>query len=73
MVLWFLNFFIWDGVVGIYVEDLFVWLRFCCCGLVCGLLLMLVRECVDNCYMWLVWLVLNWNFDVIVLYDCIGG
>lgn len=28
MALWFLNFSTWDGVAGIYVEDLFVWPRF---------------------------------------------
>ncbi|CMK10629.1 N-acetyltransferase Ats1 [Mycobacterium tuberculosis] len=73
MALWFLNFSTWDGVAGIYVEDLFVWPRFRRRGLARGLLSTLARECVDNRYTRLAWSVLNWNSDAIALYDRIGG
>lgn len=73
MALWFLNFSTWDGVDGIYLEDLFVRLQFRRLGLARGLLTALAKECVDNGYTRLSWAVLNWNTDAITLYDAIGG
>ncbi|OSC43313.1 GNAT family N-acetyltransferase [Mycobacterium decipiens] len=73
MALWFLNFSTWDGVPGIYVEDLFVWPRFRRRGLARGLLSTLAGECLENGYTRLSWAVLNWNSDAIALYDRIGG
>ena len=68
MALWFLNFSTWDGVEGIYLEDLYVRPQFRRLGLARGLLAALARECVDNNYTRLSWAVLNWNTDAIALY-----
>ena len=73
MALWFLNFSTWDGVAGIYVEDLFVRPGFRRRGLARALLSVLATECVDNGYTRLSWAVLNWNSDAIALYDGVGG
>lgn len=73
MALWLLNFSTWDGVAGIYLEDLYVRRAFRRRGLGRGLLAALARECVDNGYTRLAWAVLNWNVDAIALYDGVGG
>jgi GNAT superfamily N-acetyltransferase len=71
--LWFRNFSTWDGVAGIYLEDLYVRPRFRRLGLARGMLAALARECVENGYTRLSWAVLNWNVDAIALYDSVGG
>ena len=73
MALWFLNFSTWDGVEGIYLEDLFVRHRFRRLGLARELLAALAKECVDNHYTRLCWAVLDWNTDAITLYDAVGA
>ena len=73
MALWFLNFSTWDGVAGIYLEDLFVRPRFRRRGLARALLAALAGECLDNGYTRLSWAVLNWNTDAIALYDGVGA
>jgi len=73
MALWFLSFSTWDGVAGIYLEDLFVRARFRRRGLARALLSELARECRDNGYTRLSWAVLNWNVDAIALYDGVGA
>jgi GNAT superfamily N-acetyltransferase len=73
MALWFLSFSTWDGVAGIYVEDLFVRNRFRRRGLARKLLATLAAECVDRGYTRLSWAVLNWNANAIALYDGIGA
>jgi GNAT superfamily N-acetyltransferase len=73
MALWFLNFSTWDGVAGIFLEDLFVRPKFRRRGLARGLLAALAAECRDNGYTRLSWAVLNWNSDAIALYDGIGA
>jgi GNAT superfamily N-acetyltransferase len=73
MALWFLNFSTWDGVAGIFLEDLFVWPKFRRRGLARALLAALAAECRDNGYTRLSWAVLNWNSDAIALYDGIGA
>ena len=73
MALWFLSFSTWDGVAGIYLEDLFVRPRFRRRGLARALLAALAGECLDNRYTRLSWAVLNWNSDAIALYDGIGA
>jgi GNAT superfamily N-acetyltransferase len=73
MALWFLNFSTWDGVGGIYLEDLFVQPDFRRLGLARSLLSALARECVDNGYTRLSWAVLDWNTDAIALYESVGG
>ncbi|BBZ10100.1 GNAT family N-acetyltransferase [Mycobacterium branderi] len=71
--LWFLNFSTWDGVAGIYLEDLYVRPEYRRRGLARALLSALARECLDNGYSRLSWAVLNWNTDAIALYEGIGG
>lgn len=73
MALWFVNFSTWDGVAGIYLEDLFVRPGFRRRGLGRGLLAALAGECLQRGYTRLSWAVLNWNADAITLYDGIGG
>jgi GNAT superfamily N-acetyltransferase len=73
MALWFLNFSTWDGVEGIFLEDLFVRQQFRRLGLARALLTALARECVDNGYTRLAWAVLNWNTDAIALYESVGA
>ena len=73
MALWFINFSTWDGVAGIYVEDLFVRPRFRRRGLARALLAALAGKCLNNGYTRLSWAVLNWNADAIALYDGVGG
>ncbi|MGV9797273.1 N-acetyltransferase family protein [Mycobacterium sp. NPDC003449] len=70
---WFLNFSTWDGVAGIYLEDLFVRPAFRRRGLARKLLATLADECVRNGYSRLQWAVLNWNVNAIALYDAVGG
>ncbi|AFM16202.1 sortase-like acyltransferase [Mycolicibacterium chubuense NBB4] len=71
--LWFRNFSTWDGVAGIYLEDLFVRPDFRRRGLARRLLATLARECVEHGYSRLTWAVLDWNVDAIALYDSVGG
>lgn len=73
MALWFVNFSTWDGVAGIYLEDLFVRAGFRRRGLGRALLAALAGECLQRGYTRLSWAVLNWNADAITLYDGIGG
>lgn len=73
MALWFLNFSTWDGVPGIFLEDLFVWPEFRRRGLARALLATLAAECRDNGYTRLSWAVLNWNIYAIGLYDGVGA
>lgn len=71
--LWFRNFSTWDGVAGIYLEDLFVRPAFRRRGLARKLLATLAGECVENGYTRLSWAVLDWNANAIALYDAVGG
>lgn len=71
--LWFLNFSTWDGVPGVYLEDLYVRPRFRRRGLARRLLATLAAECVQHGYTRLSWAVLDWNVNAIAFYDGIGG
>jgi GNAT superfamily N-acetyltransferase len=71
--LWFRNFSTWDGVAGVYLEDLFVRQAFRRRGLARMMLATLARECLDNGYSRLSWAVLDWNVNAIALYDAVGG
>ena len=71
--LWFRNFSTWDGVGGIYLEDLFVRPQFRRRGLARKLLATLAHECVEHGYTRLSWAVLDWNVNAIALYDNVGG
>ena len=73
MALWFRNFSTWDGVGGIYLEDLFVRPQFRRRGLARKLLATLAQECVERGFTRLSWAVLDWNVNAIALYDRVGG
>ncbi|SCE96981.1 Acetyltransferase (GNAT) family protein [Micromonospora chaiyaphumensis] len=59
--LWFLNFSTWEGVHGVYLEDLYV--RPAARGTGAGRLLLatLAAICVERGYRRLEWWMLNWN------------
>lgn len=71
--LWFLNFSTWDGVHGIYLEDLYVTPEQRGNGLGRKLLETLAQECVDKGYTRLQWWVLNWNEPSIGFYKSLGA
>jgi GNAT superfamily N-acetyltransferase len=59
--LWFLNYSTWEGVHGVYLEDIYI--RPVARGTGAGRLLKeaLARICVDRGYRRLDWVVLSWN------------
>ncbi len=61
MMLWFRNFSTWEGVPGIYLEDLYVRPPARGTGLGRALLATLARLCVESGYPRLEWWVLHWN------------
>jgi GNAT superfamily N-acetyltransferase len=71
--LWFLNFSTWDGVHGIYLEDLFVRPAHRGRGLGRALLAALAQECVARGYSRLQWSVLDWNEPSIRFYESLGA
>ncbi len=71
--LWFYNFSTWDGVAGVYLEDLFVRPQYRRRGLARALLATLARDCVDAGYTRLTWAVLDWNVNAIATYDAVGA
>jgi GNAT superfamily N-acetyltransferase len=73
MALWFLNFSTWNGVHGIYLEDLYVRPRRRGNGAGRALLAELAAECVRQGYSRLQWQVLDWNTPSIEFYDRLGA
>lgn len=71
--LWFLNFSTWDGVHGIYLEDLYVRPERRGAGLGRALFAELAAECVRCGYTRLQWWVLNWNSPAIGFYRSLGA
>ena len=71
--LWFRNFSTWEGVHGIYLEDLFVRPEQRGSGLGKALLATLAEECVRNGYGRLEWSVLKWNEPAIGFYRSVGA
>jgi GNAT superfamily N-acetyltransferase len=71
--LWFLSFSTWDGVHGIYLEDLFVRPEHRGAGLGRDLLAALATECVRRGYSRLQWSVLDWNEPAIGFYRRLGA
>lgn len=70
---WFLSFSTWDGVHGVYLEDLYVRPENRGGGHGLRLLAALAKECVDNGYTRLGWSVLDWNAPSIAFYESIGA
>ena len=71
--LWFLTFSTWQGVHGVYLEDLFVRPGFRDQGAGRMLLARLARVCVERGYGRLEWSVLDWNEPAIGFYRTLGA
>lgn len=71
--IWFLNYSTWDGVHGIYLEDLFVKPQARGSGLGKALIAALAEEAVRNGYSRVSWSVLTWNTPSIEFYESLGA
>lgn len=71
--LWFLNFSTWDGVHGVYLEDLYVRPEHRGSGLGKALLATLAAVCAERGYSRLTWWVLDWNAPSIGFYRSLGA
>ena len=71
--MWFLNFSTWEGVHGIYLEDLYVRPQHRGSGLGRSLLLHLAAIAVDRGYARVEWSVLDWNTPSIDFYASLGA
>ncbi|MBF6411783.1 GNAT family N-acetyltransferase [Nocardia cyriacigeorgica] len=71
--IWFLNYSTWDGVHGIYLEDLFVKPQARGTGLGKSLIAALAEEAVRNGYSRVSWSVLTWNTPSIDFYESLGA
>jgi GNAT superfamily N-acetyltransferase len=73
MAVWFLNFSTWQGVPGIYLEDLYVRPAARGRGHGRALLRELARICGERGYPRLQWWVLNWNTPALDFYRSLGA
>lgn len=71
--LWFTTFSTWEGVPGIYLEDLYVRPQARGGGHGTALLKRLAAICVSRGYARLQWAVLDWNEPSIGFYDSLGA
>lgn len=71
--LWFYNFSTFQGLAGIYLEDLFVAPEARGRGIGKALLARLARRCVEEGLGRLQWWVLDWNAPSIAFYRSIGA
>ncbi|MGI9084148.1 MAG: GNAT family N-acetyltransferase [Aeromicrobium sp.] len=71
--LWYRTFSTWEGVPGLYLEDLYVAEGQRGSGLGRALLSALARIAVHRGWTRLEWAVLRWNSDAITFYDRLGG
>lgn len=71
--LWFLNFSTWEGVHGIYLEDLYVDPAYRGQGFGRALLVELAAECQRRGLARLEWAVLDWNEPAIGFYRSLGA
>lgn len=71
--LWFRTFSTWDGVHGIYLEDLFVRAAHRGDGHGRALLAELAAECVRHGYTRLQWWALDWNTPALGFYRALGA
>lgn len=73
LAIWFLQFSTWDGVHGIYLEDLYVTPAARGRGFGKQLLAALAQEAIDNGYTRVSWSVLAWNAPSIAFYTSLGA
>jgi GNAT superfamily N-acetyltransferase len=71
--LWYRTFSTWEGVPGLFLEDLYIAERVRGSGLGRALLTALARIVVKNGWKRLEWNVLRWNSEAIAFYDTLGG
>jgi GNAT superfamily N-acetyltransferase len=71
--LYFRNFSTWEGVHGIYLEDLYVMPEHRGSGLGRALLMALASVAVERGYARLEWAVLDWNQPAIDFYSSLGA
>lgn len=71
--LWYRTFSTWEGVPGLFLEDLYIAERERGSGLGRALLTALARIVLKNGWRRLEWNVLRWNGDAIAFYDSLGG
>lgn len=71
--IWFLNYSTWDGVHGIYLEDLYVRPEARGSGLGRALLAALAHEAHSRGYTRVSWSVLTWNTPSIGFYESLGA
>lgn len=71
--LWYRSFSTWEGVPGIYLEDLYVSEGQRGSGLGRALLSALASIAVHRGWTRLEWAVLRWNSEAIAFYDALGG
>ncbi len=71
--LWFLSFSTWEGVHGVYLEDLYVRPEARGQGLGKALLRTLAELAVERGYARVEWSVLDWNAPSIVFYESLGA
>jgi GNAT superfamily N-acetyltransferase len=72
-VLWFLNFSTWEGVHGIYVEDLYVRPEQRGSGIARRFWTALARECRDRGYARIEGWTLDWNVGTIAFHQATGA
>jgi GNAT superfamily N-acetyltransferase len=73
LALWYRSFSTWDGVPGIYLEDLFVREGHRGSGLGRALVSALATIVVHRGWSRLEWSVLRWNSEAIAFYDSLAG
>jgi len=73
MALWFLNFSTWEGVHGVYLEDLYVTPAARGSGAGRALLASLAQVCIERGYARLELSVLDWNSPAIGFYRRLGA
>jgi GNAT superfamily N-acetyltransferase len=71
--LYFRNFSTWEGVHGLYLEDLYVMPEYRGSGLGKALLMSLAGLAVERGYARLEWAVLDWNQPAIDFYRSLGA
>ena len=71
--LWFLNYSTWEGVHGIWLEDLYVRPETRGRGYGKALLRSLAQTAVERGYARVEWTVLNWNEPSILFYKSLGA
>ena len=73
MAIWFLNFSTWQGVHGIYLEDLYIEPEYRGRGYGLALLKHLAKICIERGYGRFQWWVLDWNTPSIEFYRSQGA